>query len=927
MITFLPKQNMKKIKFFLLLFIFIMLGTSSNIFAQKMQLHGIIYDTSGSNPIKNASITAVRIKDSLLLKFTHSKEDGTFEIGGFVLDTFSLLIEHPSYDTRTIYIFGNASNASLDLKGIRLGFKTKEFDEVMIYANKNPIYYNGDTLVYVADSFKVAENAVVEDLLKKLPGIKIDDQGKITSQGREISQVLVDGDEFFGTDPTIATKNLGAQGIASVQVYEKKNENGKVGEDEKIQVMDLKLKDSAKKGYFGKVSGASDLGLIGKNGFYESELLFNKFNKKQKISVFALGSNTPRSNFGWGDMSKFGLENERENSGMSMWDQSSQKITSGVPQTLKAGLYYSDRFGKTGKVGLNYSYYDNRLKAAQSSLSQYFLADSSYYTKDSSYNQSINQSHKINANISSNLDSLTYFELKPSIQLDAANTNNYSVAKYLGEDLVQTFETQINNTNLSKGTTLRNEATLRRRFKKPVREIELKYIANTVSNKSDGNLATNSFFINDTITIDQKKINNNSSYNHYGILTYTEPISKNWKAQIEYLFELGGSKQDKQTFNRGLVGNYSESVFELTNQFDNSRIQHKGTAILIYEASAHRISGGLGLRSINIDNNNLVTDTTIHQSITNVLPRFSYQFKPSMSKRVELNYTTNSSQPSITDLQPVPDNTNPNRIKQGNPDLKPNYVHNLRFNFNSWQAMSGRYIWSGINASLTNDAFATSTDYDSFGRTSSKTINVDGNVFANVFAGCGYPILNRKLEFNPSVNASYNRYTNLVNNQANITQNTAVSGGLDVDIKLDSLEITFSQFYSFNSPVSSLSSASSTPYSSQKYSVDFKWTLPQNFIIKWDASYAINSQRANGYNKNLFIINAEISRSFSSNRNIILALTANDILNQNINVQRQLNGNVITDNFTKIISRYFLVKLTYKFNNNKTKEDDFNGWH
>jgi hypothetical protein len=298
-----------------------------------------------------------------------------------------------------------------------------------------------------------------------------------------------------------------------------------------------------------------------------------------------------------------------------------------------------------------------------------------------------------------------------------------------------------------------------------------------------------------------------------------------------------------------------------------------------------------------------------------------------MSKRLEFNYTTNSSQPSITDLQPVPDNTNPNRIKQGNPNLKPNYVHNLRFNFNSWQAMSGRYIWSGMNASLTNNAFATSTDYDSFGRTTSQTINVDGNVFANVFAGCGYPVLNRKLEFNPNMNASYNRYTNLVNNQANVTQNSAVSGGLDVEIKLDSLEITFSQFYSFNSPVSSLSSASSTPYSSQKYSVDFKWTLPQNFIIKWDATYSINSQRANGYNKNLFIINAEISRSFSSNRNIILALTANDILNQNINVQRQLNGNVITDNFTKIISRYFLVKLTYKFNNNKTKEDDFNGWH
>ena len=130
----------------------------------------------------------------------------------------------------------------------------KNFNEVMIYANKNPIYYRGDTLVYVADSFKVGENAVVEDLLKKLPGIKIDKDGKITSQGKEISKVLVDGDEFFGSDPTIATKNLAAKGVESVQVYEKENEDAGLGTDEKIQVLDLKLKDAAKRGYFGKVS-------------------------------------------------------------------------------------------------------------------------------------------------------------------------------------------------------------------------------------------------------------------------------------------------------------------------------------------------------------------------------------------------------------------------------------------------------------------------------------------------------------------------------------------------------------------------------------------------------------------------------------------------------------------------------------------------
>jgi hypothetical protein len=254
-------------------------------------------------------------------------------------------------------------------------------------------------------------------------------------------------------------------------------------------------------------------------------------------------------------------------------------------------------------------------------------------------------------------------------------------------------------------------------------------------------------------------------------------------------------------------------------------------------------------------------------------------------------------------------------------------VHNLRINFNTWQAMTGRYIWSGANASLTNNAFANSTTFDNLGRQISKTENVDGNLFANVFAGMGFPILNRKIEFSPNMNASYNKYSNFINTQQNITKNTALSGGIDIELELDSLEITLSQSYSYNKPVSSLSAASSLPYSSQNYGIDFKWTLASHFIIEFDASYAINSQRANGYNKNLFIINAEIKKGFGSRQNTILSIQANDILNQNLTVQRQLNGNIVTDNFTKIISRYFLMKLVYKFNNNKTKEDDFSGWH
>jgi hypothetical protein len=916
-------MHLKKIVFLLVCFLFSFFG-----FSQKMNISGVVFDTTGNKRLANISVLTVRIKDSLLLNFTRTKPDGSFELTNFPIDTFSLIIEHPEYEAKTYYIIGHKGNLEINIPRIQLNSVTKNLAEVVVFANKNPIFYRGDTLVYVADSFKVGENAVVEDLLKKLPGIKVNEDGTLTSQGKDISQVLVDGDEFFGSDPTIATRNLGAKSISSVQVYEKKNENSKVGEDEKIQVLDLKLKDGAKKGYFGKMSGASDFAAFNNNAFYESEMLFNKFNNKQKISVFFLSSNTPKSNFGFRDMNKFGLENERNASGMSMFNQGNQANTSGIPQTLKAGIYYSDKIGKTGKIGFNYSYSESNLIANSNSSSQYFLADTTYFLRDTIQNTSHNQSHRFNLTYSVNLDSLTFIEFKPNLNFDFANSDDNNTTGFFGETNSQSLETVIKNTNESKGLSSNSQALIRRKFMKKNRELELKYILGFSDNETAGNLltTTDKILLNTSDTINQKKNNDNSSISNYGILSYTEPLSDNWKLQFEYLFENGFNKQDKKTFNRG-DGSYSELVIPLSNIFDNSRIQHRLSAIGVFEKKSHVVIGGIGIRNIAIENFNIITSAVINQNFNNLLPRLSYQYKPSMSKRMGIYYTTSSSQPSINDLQPVVDNSNPNRTQEGNPDLQPNYVHNLNGNFNTWQALSGRYIWSGFNASVTNNAFANSTTYDNFGRTVSKTVNVDGNLFGNVYLGAGIPFLSRKLEIEPNANASYNRYTNFINTEKNITQNTSFSGGLDFSLQLDSLEITIGNTYSYTNPVSSLSSVSNIPYSSQRYEFDLEWQLKRHIKLKIDANYTINSQRAEGFNRNIFIVNAELSKAFFKTENLIIALAGNDLLNQNLNLSRQVNGNIVTDNYTSIISRYFLLKLTYKFNNNKTKEDEFKGWH
>lgn len=899
--------------------------------AQQMKVTGVVFDTSGVKPLSNTGVMAVRMKDSVLLKHTRTNVKGEFSLTGFLVDTFTLYVEHPDFDTKSFFIFGGKYNNEIDIPKIVLSGKSKQLKEVIVYANKNPIYFKGDTLVYIADSFNVNENAVVEDLLKKLPGIKVDENGTITSQGKQISQVLVDGDEFFGADPTIATRNLGAKGVESVQVYEKERENAKAGEDDKIQVLDLKLKENAKKGYFGKLSAASDFGLLEDIPFYETEVLANKFQGKQKISVFLLGSNTPKSNFKWGDMNKFGLENERNNSGMSNWNQGNTNNTSGIPRTIKAGIYYSDKIGKTGKIGFNYAYYDTRLDAAGSSFSQYFLPDTTFFTKDSSNNKSTNTSHRINMNFSMNLDSLTFIELKPNVNFDAATADNLSISEFIDSLQTRSLRTDIQNINISSGITSNSEALLRRRFKRPKRELELKYILNYSKNNTTGQLlnqAQYDFAGSSDTTFRQDKTNDNGSTNHYTILTFTEPITKRIKIQTEYLYEFGNQLQDKRTYDFDInTGLYSLENTIFSNNFDNIRQQHRGTIVGIYEDRKHTLTGGIGFRNIDIDNRNLITDSITPQNISNYLPQFSYQFKPSISKRFSLFYTTNSQQPSINDIQPVPDNTNPNRIQEGNPDLKPNYVHNVRINFNTWSALTGRYIWSGFTGSLTNNAFANSTSFDPYGRTISRTENVNGNIFSNLFAGFGLPLFNRKFEINPNLNSSYMRYTNIVNNQENITQNRSISAGTEFELKLDSLQFTVGGEYSYTSPKSSLTSASNTPFMMQTYKADIEWQLLSHFKFKADVKYVINSNRAVGFNRNIFVVNTEISRSFLKTENLIITISGNDLLNQNLNLQRQINGNIVTDNYTKIISRYFLLRLTYKFNSNKTKEDEWKGWH
>lgn len=893
--------------------------------AQKLNISGNVQDTIAKGPLPNAIVMAVKLMDSTLVNFTRTDENGLFKLPPLPIDTYQVIISHPKFSDQGYFVFGDKQNLNYDFGKIILQPKNVSLDEVTIFAFKDPVYYRGDTLIYTADSFKTKANATVEDLLKKLPGLKVDANGQITSQGKKVDKVLVDGDEFFGTDPTIATKNLNASAIESVQVYEKKSDdvaNSTTGEETQ-KILNLKLKEDAKKGYFGKISGASDF-----QKFYEGEALGNYFKKKLKVSVFCLASNTPRSGFGWDDAWKYGLNNEFNSSsdddGQSFMFMSNSS-TLGIPQTIKSGFYYTDQLGKNTKINVNYSYNQSQVLTKSTTNSQYFLQDTSYSTANATKSLQKNEAHGINIGLEQKIDSLTDLTIKSGIKLINSSSTSTNETDFVRSDLVKTRNTSISNTTKSGGYDLNNNLKLNKRFMKKDRLVTISYSNALSLNSSDGILKTDNYFYTDTTTtlnsINQKKSSDVNNQNHIAGIVYTEPITKKIMIETSYDFMYYNTKQNKKSLNN-IGGEYTALDSTLTNNFLNKKQINRAGLKFIYETKKMRYTIGTRVRNVFVDNNNLFTNQRITQNFNNVLPYSTIRYKFSDNMRFNVGYYTSSVNPSITQLQPIKDNTNPNFINIGNPNLLPTFSHHVDLNFNSWKSVSGNYLWLGMSYLYTNNDIVNSTSYDAIGRTLSKPVNINGNYSLNGFAGYNFPLFSRKFSVQPNADASYSSSKNYINDVLVTTKNTRSNLGLELSLNLEKFSARLNSYIELNSSSSSVNTNSNKPYTAQGLNGNITAKLPKKFTFETDANYTVNSKRSAGYNINFLVWNASLSKIFLKNENFILGIYAYDILNQNTNINRTVTSNVITDSKTNIITQYFLLKATIKFNSNKTKEEE-----
>ena len=899
--------------------------SSFNASAQLMTIKGSVNDNNDHKPLQNAVVMVIRLQDSVLNRFTRTDSSGIFKLDSLPVDTFEVIISHPLFGDRNIILLGSDTNKVFDLPDIILPPKSVTLNEVTVLGYASPVYYKGDTIIYTADSFKVKQSAVVEDLLKKLPGIRVDEKGKIFSQGQAVDQVLVDGDEFFGSDPTIATKNLPASSLESVQVYDKKNESATENTDkETLKVMNLKLKEDAKKGYFGKVSGATDF-----SNFYEGDLLINKFEGKQKISVFALESNTPRTSFNWSDANQYGLSNDMNvttgEDGTTYYSYDNNRVN-GIPKTFKTGFYYTDQLGKDLKLSLNYTYNKASLFTETNTASQYYLPDTIYNTSSTDNLTKTDESHSVNATITYELDSFTQLTIQSKIKSDKNSQDDVGTNTFL---TASDFITRVTNTTTTNdGSYFNSDNLLKviRSFKNKDRKLVAYYNFKTLDNKSDGYLKWNDYNLLNSTSPDsstnQHKTSSNTNQTQLGSITYTEPVSKKIKFEFAYDFNISKGQQDKSTKDF-LNGSYDVNDTLFSNSFSTTRIINRFGAKFIYELKKQSLTIGARIRQVDATNTNLITDSSISQKINNMLPYLSYRYKFKDNESMTFKYTTSSDQPSMNQLQPIPDNSNPNYIMKGNPDLLPTFTQKFDYSYYSYKPISGRYFYGSLGFSTTNNDFSNSVIYDSIGRTISQPINVQGDYRAYGYFGSELPFYSRVIVLAPSGNINFSQNTNYINGAKNITKVTKPSINFEIRVHPDTIvEFNVGGSYSYNGSSSSLSSTSNQSYYTNGYQAGISIDLPFKMKLATDANYEQNYGRVQGYNLHYLIWDASLDRKLLKNDNLSIGLDATDLLNQNISTNRNVVNNVITDVKTNIIGRYILLKTVFKFTSKKKKEGD-----
>ncbi|CUQ01215.1 TonB-dependent receptor [Parabacteroides distasonis] len=900
------------------LLMLLMILFSPMAFAQQsgVNVTGSVVEQGSDTPIEQATVRLLNVKDSAMVRGVVSARNGSFTLKNVKKGSYLLHITFIGYDPlyQPLQITGKKN--PVNVGKLELSDGAIELGEAVVIGKAPEVTVRNDTVEYNADSYKVTEGSVLEDLLKKMPGVEVDSEGKITVNGKEVKKVMVDGKEFFSDDPKVASKNLPAKMIDKLQVLDKKSDMAQMtgfddGEEE--TVINLTVKPGMKQGWFGNAYGG-----YGSKDRYEGNAMVNRFVNNDQITFMGGANNT--NNMGFSDLASTMFSGMGGGGGR----RGGFGAGSGITSSGNAGLNFSKEF-KPDKLTLGgntrYSHSDNDARS-KSDRQNILPGDSSSYDNSEAMSRTKSDNFGVDFRLEWKPDTMTQLIFRPSFSLSHSMNDNFSDATTLDNERDTVNTNKSSNYSESNGYNLNASIDFSRKLNNKGRVFSATLSGGNSDSYSDGMNRSDIVYFNQTDAlknsiIDQRSRYDNKGFNYRAYVSWVEPIGHNNFIQATYSISQRKQEALKNVYNQDADGIYNVLDSAYSQSYRNNFISQRASLSFKSQRAKFNYTIGLNLDPSYSSSENFVGDTTLSKIIRKVvnlspMAQFNYMFDKRTNLRIMYNGRT--SQPSMTQLQPVADISDPTNITIGNPDLNPRYTNNVFIRFQQFTPEKQRAFMIMANGSYIINDIVSYTSYNQ--ETGVKTTtykNVNGNYSGNVRMMLNTPLKNKKFSINSMTMASFANSNGYINEEKNTNRNLILSERGGIDFRSSYLDLGVNGNIRYNATSNSLqkeNNQNTFNYGAGGYTTIY---LPLNFKIESDVNWSTNSGYGDGFKQNEVLWNASASKSFLKNNQGTLRFKIYDILQQRSNISRSVTASYIQDSEYNTLGSYFMVHFIYRF--------------
>ncbi len=879
----------------------------------KSEIIGTVLD-SLNTPMQGATVMLMHPADDKLESFGLVGAKGQFRVTSESYGTFKLQITFVGYGTFAREVVVN--NPNVDMGEIVLRTDAVLLEGVTVTDSFIPIKIKKDTVEYNANAFKTKPNATVEDLLKKLPGVEVDKEGNVTAQGEEVKKVLVDGKQFFEDDPKVATKNIPADVVDKVQVFDKKSDFSEfsgIDDGKQEKAINLEIKDGMNKGVFGNVKAG-----YGYEDFYEAGANLNRFTDKMQMTVLANTNNINERAFSIRDYLNFsgGLEDLMSGGNFDFSAvPRNLRENSGITDAVSAGLNFNFDFNEKTKFRSNYFFNkSDNITNINSSIQNNILG---FNTDSDSDESSDFNNHRFRTKLTHQFDANQDIKIDLNLALTDSDSNEDSNSKTVVPVDILKNSSITDNRTLSDILNWTGQLSYRKKFKKKGRFLttdlgyndtnnsELRYLQNTLESYPSIDLTN--------IEIQDQLQDKNTYQDNYAVsVNYVEPVG-----EAKYLnFKVSRAGYTNERNKEFSDFNASDDIYVkdeiLSNQFKSDYGQNTGGLAFKDIRKKFSYTVGLDYQYIDLKNKDLDTNESIDKTYNGLLPNADFKYELNKSASIELKYNTELSIPSIDRLQPVLDNSNRQNIYIGNPDLDREYLHQFRVNFRNFNQFYLRSLFFGITSQFKEDNIIESRVTDEKFTTTTTPVNL-GNAWTNsAYYNFKTPFQNANLQISLRGNLSVNNSDLSVNSEIDQSTFTVYSQTIQLENKKKELIDVLAGF-KMNSNFNNYkeNSDQNQSYFTYNYYSDLVWYLSDTWT--WDVSYEHQRYSAEQFGEETQInfLNSSITKTFLDNQ-ISVYVKGMNLLDESLNISRTSFANTNSETIRNRIGRYVMLGARYK---------------